>query len=109
MRQAIKKTVLWNFARTTWQYDLLCALILAFIFLTPAHWFAGKERDLLPIENSKNVRLIISSDLFSPEHSESARLQRVRELSGNNAAEIVSFAPRSDASGKLTAYEIEIR
>ena len=31
----LKKTLFWSYERGTWQYDLLCVLILAFIFFTP--------------------------------------------------------------------------
>jgi len=35
----IKKIILWSYERGTWQYDVLCILILAFIFLTPSSCF----------------------------------------------------------------------
>jgi len=35
----LKSILLWSYERGTWQYDVLCLLILAFIFLTPSHWF----------------------------------------------------------------------
>jgi len=43
----LKKILFWSYDRGTWQYDVLCVLILAFIFLTPnglfeSHW---KTRD----------------------------------------------------------------
>ncbi|MBL8148296.1 MAG: hypothetical protein JNN15_00030 [Blastocatellia bacterium] len=38
----IKKIVLWSYDRGTWQYDLLCIMILAFIFLTPS-WVFDKR------------------------------------------------------------------
>src|SRR5262245_11323860 len=31
----IKRLLLWDFARASWQYDLIVLAILAFIFLTP--------------------------------------------------------------------------
>jgi|ERR1044071_2153703 hypothetical protein len=39
--RTVKKLFFWGYARNTWQYDVLCALILAFIFLTPQSWFDG--------------------------------------------------------------------
>ncbi len=36
---ALKNVLLWSYERGTWQYDVLCLLILAFIFLTPNSWF----------------------------------------------------------------------
>src|SRR5947209_19737787 len=37
--RVFKRIILWSYGRTTWQYDILCALILAFVFLTPKSWF----------------------------------------------------------------------
>jgi hypothetical protein len=31
----IKKILFWSYDRGTWQYDILCVLILAFIFFSP--------------------------------------------------------------------------
>ena len=35
----MKGVINWNYERGTWQYDLFCLLIIAFIFLTPKAWF----------------------------------------------------------------------
>jgi len=37
----MKKLILWNYSRGTWQYDIFCLMIVAFIFLTPKTWFRG--------------------------------------------------------------------
>lgn len=107
MRQAIKKFVFWNYGRTSWQYDALCILILAFIFLTPPSWFNGKERAQL--ENPTVTRLIVSADNFSPEFDEQSKLQRVRELTGNKNAQITAWRERRNSDGRITAYEIDVR
>ena len=39
MFDSLRKTVFWAYARGTFQYDILCALILIFIFLTPKYYF----------------------------------------------------------------------
>jgi hypothetical protein len=39
IKLGIKRTVFWAYERGTWQYDLLCLAILAFIFLSPRAWF----------------------------------------------------------------------
>lgn len=106
--RAIKNVILWNYKRTTWQYDVIVVLILAFIFFTPKSWFEGKQRQPNAAESSKITRLIVSSEEFSPAWDENARLQRVRELSGNNEAEILNLRQKADANGK-TIYEIELR
>lgn len=35
----LKNVINWNYERASWQWDLLCVLILCFIFLTPKEWF----------------------------------------------------------------------
>jgi hypothetical protein len=40
----IKNIVWWAYERASWQWDVLCLLILAFIFLTPKVWFEKRER-----------------------------------------------------------------
>ncbi len=35
----IKKIIFWSYDRGSWQYDLLCVVILAFIFLMPKSLF----------------------------------------------------------------------
>ncbi|MGI8782676.1 MAG: hypothetical protein ACR2L2_03360 [Acidobacteriota bacterium] len=37
--RAIKRVLLWSYERGTWQYDALCLVILAFVFLTPRALF----------------------------------------------------------------------
>jgi hypothetical protein len=34
-----RNILLWTYGRGTWQYDVMCALILAFIFLIPPSFF----------------------------------------------------------------------
>jgi hypothetical protein len=47
----LKKILLWSYHRGSWQYDVLCILILAFIFLTPSDWFNPKpEKASKPVE-----------------------------------------------------------
>ena len=45
----VSRVIFWRYERGSWQYDILCGLILAFIFLTPKEVFDGrafmKEKD----------------------------------------------------------------
>jgi hypothetical protein len=33
------RSVFWTYRRGSWQYDIICVVILAFIFLTPRSWY----------------------------------------------------------------------
>src|SRR5215467_14081753 len=35
----LKKTLFWSYERGSWQYDVMCVLILAFIFFAPNRFF----------------------------------------------------------------------
>jgi hypothetical protein len=39
----LKKILFWSYERGSWQYDIMCVLILAFIFLSPNRWFQSQD------------------------------------------------------------------
>ncbi len=43
-RSLSRRMVFWDFARATWQYDVVVALILLFIFVTPRAWFRDQPK-----------------------------------------------------------------
>jgi uncharacterized protein YlxW (UPF0749 family) len=100
MPESLKKLILWNHSRGTWQYDLFCLLIIAFIFLTPKSWFEKREK--LATQTS---RLIVKAEDFSEDKNEMSK--RVKELSGNADAEILELHEKKDDKGEVI-YEIEI-
>lgn len=99
MPNLIKKIVLWNYERASWQWDLLCFLIILFIFLTPKPWFEKPEA-------TRVSRIIVKAKDFSPDKSELER--RVKELSGNPNAEVLEWHETKNSEGE-TVYEIDIR
>jgi hypothetical protein len=115
--RTIKKLFFWGYARNTWQYDVLCALILAFIFLTPQGWFntnsalkshIGGEPEL-GTEHQKPVasKLILSvADNFPAQNEIETH---VRQLTGRADTRVLKVEPRLDASGKIVAYEVDIK
>lgn len=40
----IKNVLLWSYERGTWQYDLLCLLIISVIFILPGRFFGDRDR-----------------------------------------------------------------
>ena len=55
----MKRFLLWDYPRAVWQYDLMVALILAFIFLTPRGFFRDQPRayniTMLPPDQGASV------------------------------------------------------
>ena len=42
--KALRRLIFWEFPRTSWQWDIIVTLILAFIFLTPRDVFRDQPR-----------------------------------------------------------------
>jgi len=39
IKSVVSHAIFWTYERGSWQYDVICAVILAFILLTPRAWF----------------------------------------------------------------------
>lgn len=103
----MKKILLWRYGRTTWQYDVLCLLVLAFVFLTPKSWFEHSEpRTSVAHPNGlTSVTLLVPPDTpFDKDDLE----RRVRNLPGRDHARIKTLRPVADVGGRIVAYEIDL-
>lgn len=100
----------WNYARNTWQWDILCALILVFIFLTPKGWFASGERHLRSGHQSPSpTTFVVGVETVGVEEDRLKLLERVKALSGRADAEIMEVRRVLDKDGKPLAYQVDIR
>ena len=48
-KKTIRNILVWSYERGTIQYDIICALILAFIFFIPPSCFVAKKAANLPV------------------------------------------------------------
>lgn len=109
--QAVKKLFLWTYARNTWQYDVLCALILAFIFLTPKSWFDNGK----PLTWQQHQTQTASTVLLGVSESGGSELEqseierRVRSLTNRPEIKVTGIRKRTNSEGKIIAYEVDIR
>ena len=119
--RTVKKLFFWGYARNTWQYDVLCALILAFIFLTPQSWFdAGSWAKSHPISGepaglSGHQRPFASKVILTVADNSQAQMaqdelkNQLRTITGRADLEVLNVEPRRDSSGKIVALEVDIR
>jgi hypothetical protein len=47
----VKNVLLWSHERGSWQYDILCLLIVATIFVVPSRYFGDRDRVPAPQAN----------------------------------------------------------
>ena len=97
-----RKIAFWNYPRTSWQWDVLCVLILIFIFLTPKTWFANTA-----YQRSHPHTVVLGVVGGKPDKTE-AEL-RAKEVVGNPNATISDTREVKDQTGKILRYEVDIR
>jgi hypothetical protein len=108
----LQKLFFWSYGRSTWQYDVLCVLILAFIFLTPRNWFENSERGHRQLHQNGSTtatRLLLVWPENSPANPGTADLERrVRSVTNRADARVTGMRPVKDAGGQIIAYEVDI-
>lgn len=121
------RTICWSYERGTWPYDIAVAAIVAFVLLTPRHWFhdspqlgppSSNETVVLleedPATSTKTYRVdarLLASPIRTPELEHDlhdAMRKNIREYQGRTFT-ILRVDPIRDESGTVIAYEIHIR
>src|SRR2546430_7004522 len=101
-----KKFLFWTYPRTSWQWDVLCVLILVFIFLTPKSWF---ENTAFQRSHAAQTTIIMTADVIGTQLDKGEIERRAQQLSGRANSQVMALRERRDANGRLIAYEVDIR
>lgn len=109
--QTLKKLLFWAYGRSTWQYDVLCALILAFIFLTPQSWLRTSELKQAEAHPNPSARAyLLVEPGITPEQIDRAELERrVRTMTGRPEITVTNWRPVRDEQGRIVGFEVDIR
>src|SRR5436190_11389793 len=109
----LKRFILWDFPRASWQYDVIVGLILAFIFLTPRDLFRDQPRiphassiSILPSENGSDVFFVDAQFLAgTAEGQRVAHLTSVlRTRMSNRKLTVTRVQPVLDSEGEVLGY-----
>lgn len=85
-----RRLIFWDFPRASWQYDIVVALILLFIFATPRPWFRDQPRAsgiVLMSSAHGEYRYFIASELLTalePSTREARAETLIRERTGKH-------------------------
>ena len=101
-----KKIAFWTYPRTSWQWDVLCVLILVFIFLTPKSWF---ESNAYQRTRMGQTAIVVSTDVVGTQLDKAEIERRARLQLGRPGGQVDRVRPLHDESGKLIGYEVDIR
>ena len=109
----LKRFILWDYQRGSWQYDVMVGIILLFIFATPRDWFRDQPKipnassiAMLPSDNGSSVFFVDSQFLAGI-----AEGQRVAKLTdvlqsrmANRRLKVIRVEPILDSEGGLQGY-----
>ena len=117
---AIYRGFFWTYERGTWQYDVMVALILAFIFFTPRSWFHDQ-----PVPSPGSVVLLSSSEhmkvyqlhagliaMPASGHANENILrdaERILKDYTGKAVQITQIKPETDARGEIVSYAVWVQ
>jgi hypothetical protein len=109
----VKRLLMWEFPRASWQYDVIVGLILAFIFLTPRGLFQDQPRiphasaiTMLPSDNG-STPFFVEPQLLAgiPENQRVAKLtDTLQRGMSNRRLRVIRVEPILNSEGELQGY-----
>ncbi len=109
----LKRFILWDYPRASWQYDVMVGIILAFIFLIPRDWFADQPRipdaseiTTLPGEHG-HPQFFVSEKLLAdtPEDQRASKLTHLLQVRRHSHSLVVTrVEPILNSEGELEGY-----
>ena len=111
--EKVRPAVLWSFRRGSWQYDLICVAILAFIFLTPRSFFNDQPRPPALRQVSQlsdaddTVVYLIDTDALGeiPEETLRPRMERLISQRAGKDLSVTKIEPAGEeGSGVYLVY-----
>lgn len=107
---ALKRFVLWDYPRGSLPYDIMVALILAFIFLTPREFFRDqpKPKDVVMIPSEAGASVFWIDPELLVSYAEQERPARAEALLRNQSRgqrlRLVRLEPIFDAEKEIKGF-----
>ncbi|MBK5290153.1 MAG: hypothetical protein JJE04_00475 [Acidobacteriia bacterium] len=108
----IKRFILWDFPRASWQYDVIVGLILVFIFLVPREVFRDQPRPksivMVPAEHGASGFWIEPELLHGVKESAWTRTveKLVQSQAGGKNRSVVRVEPIYDHEQDIRGYMV---
>ncbi len=110
----VRRFVLWDYPRASWQYDVMVALILAFVFLTPRDWFRDQPRPatIVALEGHQGSDVYwIAPELLAsvPEAELPAKTRALLQERLGRRVELIRVDAIRDAEDEVSGYMALVR
>lgn len=104
----LKRFILWDYPRAVWQYDLMVALIVAFIFLTPREWFRDQPRanKVVMVPSEHGSAFWIEPELLAgvPDASRAPRASGMIQAHTGKKHSVTRVEPIFDSEREIRGY-----
>ena len=109
----LKRFILWDFPRGSWQYDVMVTIILAFIFATPRAWFRDQPRipgasSIVVMPKEKGGSVFFVNPDFLAGVAEAQRLPKLTQVlqvrMSDRHLQVTRVEPVLDSEGGLEGY-----
>jgi hypothetical protein len=109
----LRRFIMWDYNRGSWQYDVVVALILGFIFLTPSAWFRDRPRpaNIVMIEGHEGSDVWLAPELMSgvPDSQRLARASALVQNKFGRAFTVVRVQPILDPESEISGYMVQVQ
>jgi hypothetical protein len=107
----LKRFILWDYPRAGWQYDVIVAVILVFIFATPREWFRDQPKAsnivLLPAGHGSSQNVFWIEPELLAGVQDAARTQKAADLLQTKTGKkqpVARLEPIFDAEQEIKGY-----
>jgi hypothetical protein len=104
----LKRFILWDYPRAGWQYDIMVAIILAFVFLTPREWFRDQPRasDVVMVPSERGTAYWIGPELLDrvAEPERSSRAGHIIQARTGKKNPVTRVEPIFDSEKEIRGY-----
>ena len=107
----LKRFILWDYQRGVWQYDVICAVITLFIFLSPRQWFRDQPRipqasQITSLPGHGESAFWIDSELVSsfPENQQLDQLGKVLTARTGKTQHLTRLEPILNSEREIEGY-----
>lgn len=110
----VRRVILWDYPRASWQYDVMVALILAFTFLTPRDWFRDQPRpsSIVMIEGHEGTDVLwIAPELLAgvPQRRQHAVASELIQKKFGRKFDLLRLDPIFDAESEIKGYMAQVQ
>jgi hypothetical protein len=116
--RAVRSAIFWSYRRGSWQYDLIVAGILAFIFVAPQFINFGDQPRPPAVQQIESLSDEAGTLLFwvdpsvideMPAAEVPGRLRALLRQRTGRSLQVIETRPTTDAEGEIRAYLVYAR